>query len=31
VVHFIGPRNWADSGVRAMLRQLIETQAAPVA
>jgi len=32
VVHFVGPRNWADNGVRAMLRQLIQAPpAAPAA
>jgi peroxiredoxin len=25
VVHFIGPRNWADNGMRTMLRQLIQS------
>ena len=31
VVHFIGPRNWADSSVRAMLRQLLQAAPAPAA
>jgi thiol-disulfide isomerase/thioredoxin len=28
VVHHVGPRHWADSGVRAMLRQLIDAPTA---
>jgi thiol-disulfide isomerase/thioredoxin len=31
VMHYVGPRNWADNGVRAMLRHLIEAPAAPPA
>ena len=31
VMHYIGPRNWADNGVRAMLRNLIAAPAAPAA
>lgn len=31
VVHFIGPRNWADNSVRAMLRQLMQAAPAPAA
>lgn len=27
VVHYVGPRNWADGGVRAMLRGLIDAPA----
>lgn len=29
VVHYVGPRNWTDSGIRAMLRGLIEAQPPP--
>ena len=29
VVHFVGPRNWVDNSVRAMLRQMIQAAPAP--
>jgi peroxiredoxin len=29
VVHYIGPRNWADNSTRAMLREMIDSRPAP--